>query len=235
MTGADVAVDGAVLDLLDAHGGACAFLSAVFLNEPDAALAHRLGESDLVGSWPLPDTTGPDGLDGRAHLAGWARAVFPEASWAAEDAPEESVIGETVAEWMRLFRGPGRLEACPYESVHREEEALTFGEHTVSVRRWYAAHGVEAPRLNVEPDDHIGLELAFVSHLCLGALDAAEAGDLAGLSGKIEALSSFLDEHLLAWADEVAEAMLAHAGTGLYLGAGLLLRGTCRSLRAAFC
>ncbi|WP_116115676.1 TorD/DmsD family molecular chaperone [Austwickia chelonae] len=234
MTGPGAGVDESVLELLDSHGGACAFLSAVLLNKPDAALASRLRASDLIGTWPLPDVAGSDGLDGRSHLAGWAEAVFSGAAQGSPEVPDESLIDEAVAEWMRLFRGPGPLQACPYESVHREEEKLTFGEQTVSVRRWYAVHGVEAPRLNVEPDDHLGLELAFVSHLCLSALDAAEAGDLAGLSGKVAALSSFLGEHLLVWADEVADAMITHAETGLYQGVGLLLRGACRSLQTAF-
>ena len=40
------------------------------------------------------------------------------------------------------------MRACPWESVHRSEEGLTFEAETLQVRRSYAAVGLQAPALN---------------------------------------------------------------------------------------
>ena len=41
----------------------------------------------------------------------------------------------------RLFLGPERVLACPYESVYLNEEHLTFGSQTLAVREWYSRYG----------------------------------------------------------------------------------------------
>lgn len=48
-------------------------------------------------------------------------------------------------------------------------------------RRWtfgtsIVALGLQAPKLNREPDDHIGLELDFLAQCCISALTALEQG-----------------------------------------------------------
>lgn len=227
MTEHPAPVDAAVAALFDGHAAACSLLSALLLQSPDAELASRLQEADPLRNWPL-STPDPDRDEGLQLLVSWSASALADRS--ADDA-----VAEAAAAHMRLFRGPGPAQACPYESVHRDEERLTFGEHTVAVRHWYARHGVSAPRPNVEPDDHIGLELAFVCHLCLIGLAACEAGDAGRVSSLTEELRGFLEEHLLVWADLFTTDLIEHADNDLYRATGLLLRSTCRSLRSTFC
>lgn len=230
-----------LVSLLDAHAAACSFVSALLLDPPDARLAERLRAADPAESWPLADGVDPGRDQGLALLTAWAdRVVADSGTTSGTDSTtrgstDRGSVAATAAEYVRLFQGPGHVPVCPYESVHREEEHLTFGDATVAVRGWYSRYGVAAPRPYVEPDDHIGLELAFVAHLCLAALEAGEVGNQARAAAVVDDLRAFLREHLLVWVDAVAGALGQHTSDELYSGVGLLLSSTCRSLSATFC
>ena len=128
-------------------------------------------------------------------------------------------------DYNQLFVGPERMTAPPYESVHRSQERLIFEQETFLVRAAYAEFGLAAPRLNQDPDDHIGLELSFVGTLCVRGLDALDAGDDVELSRLLEGARSFLEAHLLAWGPTCFAQIEAHAKTAFYRGVGALGRG----------
>ena len=75
----------------------------------------------------------------------------------------------------RLFLGPGKVLAAPWESVHFTEERLVFQQQTLQVRGWYSRFGLEVIKLHQEPDDHIGLELEFLAHLANLGLQSLES------------------------------------------------------------
>jgi TorA maturation chaperone TorD len=207
-----------VIERLDAHAAAASFISRVLLGSPDGLLLAQLSAPGVLDEWPLQGGHNEAGL--KALAASMAEG------------------GESMQEMhddhRRLFLGPERVLACPYESVYLNEEHLTFGSETLAVRQWYARYGLRVPAQGREPDDHIGLELVFVSHLCLRALDFAERGDAEGVAETCAALRAFLREHLLLWSDECLDHVLAHADTRFYQGVGLLARGTLRGLEEDF-
>jgi putative dimethyl sulfoxide reductase chaperone len=207
-----------VLERLDAYAAATAFVSRLLLEAPDGPLLAQLSAPGVLAEWPLHDDQHPAGV----------------AALAASLAEGGESMGEMYADHRRLFLGPEAVLACPYESVYLNEEHLTFGSQTLAVRQSYRLYGLRAPAQGREPDDHIGLELAFVSHLCLRALDAAERGDDESVAQSCQALREFLGEHLLLWADECLDHVLAHAQTLFYQGIGQLTRGTLRGLERDF-
>ncbi|MFR1639199.1 MAG: molecular chaperone [Eggerthellaceae bacterium] len=81
-------------------------------------------------------------------------------------------------EWFRLFVGAGAPDAPCWESYYTEPNSQMFGERTLEVRAAYRRHGLQIERLHAEPDDHLGLMLGFMAHLC-GAEADALAGDSA--------------------------------------------------------
>jgi TorA maturation chaperone TorD len=206
-----------VLDRLDAYAAATAFLSRLLIESPDGPLLVQLSAPGVLAEWPLHAEQHPAGL----------------AALGASLAEGGESMQEIHADHRRLFLGPERVLACPYESVYLNEEHLTFGSQTLAVRRWYRRYGLRAPAEGREPDDHIGLELVFVSHLCLLALDAAELDD-ESLADSCRALGEFLSEHLLLWADECLDHVLAHAQTQFYRGVGQLSQGILRGLERDF-
>ena len=132
-----------------------------------------------------------------------------------------------AADHARLFVGPGKVIAPPYESVHRSFEGLLFDEETLAVRAWYQRFGMSAPRVGREPDDHLGLELEFLATLLGASLEALDEDDEHDATLFAQEAGAFLDAHVRQWAPEFFEVVLAQAQTDFYrgvarLGLGLL-------------
>ncbi|WP_165372925.1 TorD/DmsD family molecular chaperone [Pengzhenrongella frigida] len=211
--------DRAALDVtLDRFAGAFTVLSGLLVTSSDAAVLDRVRAPDLLADWPLPgDVDCARGVD-----------LLRQSGAAPED---EAVVRR---DYNRLFYGPGPMIAPPYESVHRSEERLVFEQETMQVRAAYAAFGLAAPRLNKEPDDHLGLELGFLGALCVQAMDAIDAGDEPELVRVLTGIQDFLDEHLLEWGPQCLAQAAEGATTLFYRGVAALGLGTLRSARDIF-
>ncbi len=133
-------------------------------------------------------------------------------------------------DYTRLFIGPGKLIAAPWESVYFDEERLTFQEQTLDVRNWYRRFGLEAERKYHEPDDHIGLELLFLAHLATLGLRALEEKDNARFEELKEAQREFLQKHPGAWVLTWCGLVEANARTDLYKGVAYLIQGALAAL-----
>jgi TorA maturation chaperone TorD len=138
-------------------------------------------------------------------------------------------IDDIRLDYTRLFIGPGRVLAPPWESVHRSVDRLLFQEQTLQVREWYQRFGLEAANLYQEPDDHAGLELAFLSQLAAMASGAAEQ-DPSAFPRLLEAERAFLAEHPIAWMPMWCELVIRHSETDFYRGVALVTRGTLAEL-----
>lgn len=88
--------------------------------------------------------------------------------------------------------------------------------------------------VNQEPDDHIGLELAFIGELCVAALRASEGGDVGGQAALVDAVARFVHDHLARWAPRLAELVVEGAQTALYRASGYLLARTVEELARLF-
>lgn len=140
---------------------------------------------------------------------------------ALESHPHAS-LDELALDYQWLFVGPGMPRAVPYESVYLSKEHLLFEEQTFAVRDAYREFGLQAPRPNAEPDDHIALEFSFLAHLCVQALDALEAGDELLVDRCLAAEQAFLNDHLLTFGPQCLSAMEEKAETDFYRGVAAL-------------
>lgn len=193
---------------LDALAAALTTLAALHLDAPRQAALDAVRQ--MAGEWPLP----AEGATGEG-LALWLRS---------KDAGEPAE--QIERDHDRLYGDSAVAIAAPYESVHREVEALVFGRQTLQVRAAYAELGLQAPELNREPDDHIGLELEFLGRACLRCLDLREAGDRGGAGRALDAARAFAAEHLGAWAPGLLAAVCAEARTDFMRGLAQLTQGT---------
>jgi TorA maturation chaperone TorD len=181
----------------------------------------------------------------RAWLQGLiAEQVFAEAPFGAEQ-PEIKRGLEVLQKWSeeqaggisdqsfldlkldytRLFIGLDFLPTAPWESVYFNRERLVFQEQTIQVREWYSQFGLQAEKLNKEPDDHIGLEMLFIAHLASLALQAIEKANQESLTGILQAQHDFLAEHPLRWIPGWAKLVEQHAETDFYRGLAHLTHG----------
>lgn len=129
-------------------------------------------------------------------------------------------------DYLHLFIGLGKVLAPMWESVYFSEKRLMFQEATLQVREWYARFGVQAERINNEPDDHIGLEMLFVAHLASLALQAIEQNDQNKLNEALQAQRDFLSQHLLRWGPVWAKLVKQNANTDFYRGIAHLTHGS---------
>jgi TorA maturation chaperone TorD len=189
------------------------FLAKTFYEEPEGSFLSCLFEQDLFADWPL-DPTAPFSRTGLDLLCGFGK------EW------EEDKLDALKWDYRQLFVGPDRLKAYPWESVHLGKDHILFDEQTIAVRKLYRQFGLQVPQRRREPEDHIGLELAFMAHLCSLGLAAIEQGDSAALAERLNTQRDFLRDHLLRWAPAFVEAVILHADTDYYRGAAYLLLGT---------
>jgi TorA maturation chaperone TorD len=196
-------------------------LSKMIYTAPEADWLQMLVSEDVFSEAPI-GMEQPDIREGLAYLQGWSVACKPQLT--------TEQVEEIQSDHLKLFIGAGKVLAPPWGSVYLSEERLLFQKETLDVRRWYHRYGLQAERERNEPDDHIALELSFLSHLAGLALEALAAGDPLRFNELIGAQSRFLDEHLGKWAGRWSSLVLKHARSDFYRGAALLVRGAVADL-----
>lgn len=130
---------------------------------------------------------------------------------------------------MALFSGPSPL-AAPWESVWRERDKLLFGEQTQKVLEFYRSWGISIENEGHEPEDHLGLELAFAAFLLQRFLADPQSLSTMGQS-PLESLTVFLGEHILPWAGLCLSCVQEKAETAFYREFSVLIRVLLLNLR----
>jgi len=188
-----------------------AFLNRIFFVKPDRTFLDELIAGEVLHAFPLSSEQSLE-QEGKQALQAFAAANAGGLS--------EETFEALKKDYQRLFVGPGHLPAPPWESVYRSREHLVFEKETLDVRRWYARFGLQAPKFNQEPDDHIGLEFAFLLHLTTLALQ--NQVDQEACAPLLQAQRAFIEEHLVQWAPSFFQAVSKHAATEFYRGVGYL-------------
>ena len=106
------------------------------------------------------------------------------------------------SEYTRLFLGPEKLPAPPWESVYVTGEPLLFQESTLAVREAYRRSGYACVGYPREADDHVAIELDFMATLASKTCETM--GDDRDV---LAAQLTFLEEHLLVWLDSFSERL----------------------------
>ena len=198
-------------------------LGRVLYNEPDRTWLQSLAADDVFAEAPLGNAQ-PDVQAGLLLLQDWTlrnRNVMNDEAF-------EAVKND----YTRLFQGPGKVLAPPWESVYFSDERMTFQQQTLDVRNWYRRFGLQAIRLYQEPDDHIGLEMLFVSHLAQRSLQTLDQNETAAFEGLLSAQCDFLTAHLLRWVALWSEDVRTHTKTDFFRGIALLTQGVLAEISA---
>lgn len=143
---------------------------------------------------------------------------------------QNAMILDLKSEYTRLFDHTERIPLAPWESVYLSKDHLLFQEQVLEVRNWYRTFDLEILNLHKEPDDHIGLELAFVAHLANLAVQAIEHKNQDELNRILDAKRRFLTEHVFKWMPTWCDLMLEYGKSDFYKGVALVLRGALEEL-----
>ncbi len=196
-------------------------LGKLWFEYPERVWLQSLADETIFDEIPF-GAEQPEVAAGLALLQQWSRDHQP--------ARLNGSFDDLRADYTRLFIGPGKVLAPPWESAYFNEERLTFQAQTLQVRNWYRRFGLESVKLHSEPDDHAGLELAFLAHLAKLGLTALEQGDEARLAETLEAQRQFLAAHPLRWIPAWCNQVAAQANTDFYRGVARLTRGALAEL-----
>ena len=158
------------------------------------SLLRPMSQTASVGLDPEFWTQLPDfGDDGVASSLGRCAQVARSLS---ELEPARAIESVSV-EYTRLFVGPPSPAAAPWETFYRNEDVTVgFGEATFQMRTLLREAGLELANENRQYEDHLGIELLYLSVLC---------GRIAqGRSVEIERVIAFIDEHPASWTHRLA-------------------------------
>lgn len=159
----------------DGPPGAAIALLAVALRPPSGAASLSEPLRELL---PL--------LDAQGRARAWVEEALSLADGLRAD-----------REYHRLFLGPGRPVAPPFESVYRDRTIL--GPSAQSFLRELREAGVEPPEDFRLPADHVALELEYLAHLALGAEEARGAGRWEEAGALSDRARRFVDDRLAGW------------------------------------
>lgn len=119
----------------------------------------------------------------------------------------EELWEEIKAEYARLFIGPKKVPASPYESVYNSHNKQIFGDSCIKVREAYEDIGLKVDKIGKIPDDFIGYELEFMYYLTFLTIEAIKIDDINRVNILLGHQYRFLNDHLIKWIDKFTEAI----------------------------
>ena len=211
-------------ETLQAAQVAFGFAAGLISQEPTEGWVRSCIGDDMFVAAPFGEED-PAVKDGLTLLQAWCNAACDNVTEATADIQRE---------WLRLFVGLGSPEAPVWESYYTEPNSTMFGRSTLEVRAAYKAWGLEFERKAHEPDDALGVMLAFCSYLMGRELEAMDAFDPVATEKAAKALEEFMVAHMLPWASAWRFLVKNHAKTDYYRGVGELVFGLERAYAKRF-
>ncbi|MBI5496147.1 MAG: molecular chaperone TorD family protein [Deltaproteobacteria bacterium] len=116
---------------------------------------------------------------------------------------------------QRLFQGPGKLAAPPWESVYRSPDRLVMQGPARDVLAAYVASGLGYDDMTQCPPDHVARELGFVATL----VDRR----LSGQGESVETEREFFAAHVASWVPLFSADLARAAHTPFMRGVAVAL------------
>jgi TorA maturation chaperone TorD len=186
-------------EILMARGNFFAFLSRMFVEEPPFEMTQDIAGGKFL--FPKTFSKNKDVAEGLSLITKFSGAVN-----------EAFNIHEKLCrEYTRLFVGPVPA-LFPYES--RYIDGSMMAKSLLKVKEEYRKAELEKAQDYHEHEDHISMELRFMSYLC-------EKGG----NESIRMQRDFLNDHLLKWAPAFCDELYEKSRNDFYRGIGKITKG----------
>ncbi|MEH7275991.1 TorD/DmsD family molecular chaperone [Neobacillus vireti] len=126
---------------------------------------------------------------------------------------KENTIQILEHDYNRLFVGPNKLLASPFESSYRNYEGNVLQQETLNVRNFYRYVGLQVANEGQVPDDHIQFELEFMLHVLSQPT-----------TENLQIYKMFLDKHLLQWGFKHCERILQNSQNPITYAMAVILK-----------
>lgn len=161
-------------------------------------LFRRLFEAELDRN--TADTIAAEHIAGVLTLAHEPSPAISSLAQTLSSALNDEQLASMHAEYMRLFVGPGKLEAPFWESVYLDDRELLFLESTAQVRHAYEHEGLQVhTEGGREAEDALPFQLDFVATLSGRTAEALAAGDPGEVRRLLDVQKDFEANHLANW------------------------------------
>jgi putative dimethyl sulfoxide reductase chaperone len=203
----------------------CALLARALYGVPDRSWLDMLIQNRVFDSVPFASAS-PEFTLALGCLQRWMESV--------KGGLNDAAFANVRDDYTRLFVGPGRLQAAPWESVYTNKDRAVFQRETVNVKNWYRRFELTLASEYNEPADHVGLQFGFMAHLSELTIAAAGIRDGAEVKRLIAAQRGFLMQHALRWVPRWADDVIEHSRTDLFRGLASLACGTVKEAGSFF-
>ncbi len=130
-----------------------------------------------------------------------------------------------AVEFAGLFQGAWPKSTHPSESAYTQGTKSAKEKKREQVIDAYKSVGLDKASSFNEPEDHIAVELQFMSYLAKETMNAAKARDAAKSLELLKVQQKFLKNHLGRWAGLLAGDVSRQAKSAFYKGAALIAAG----------
>jgi putative dimethyl sulfoxide reductase chaperone len=143
------------------------------------------------------------------------------ASQLRESVTDKALFGRLLHEdFLRLFSHSMPPLAPAYESKYNREIADKSGYSSASVTEFYSSYGWQSKFKGKIDDDHLGIELLFLTLLVDKYLVLDDEACMVEMRKEIR---RFIKYHILSWIPEWNRKMQEHANTQSFKGIGNLI------------
>lgn len=181
--------------------------------EPTAELIHGLR------SVPSRDWFG---VRLRSDCAVSACSLLDDALDAMPHPVDEAKLNELAADHAAIYLIHS-YRAPPTESPWLDKDQLERQEPMFELAQWYRRYGLAAVNRQLRSDDHMVLQLQFLSHLFA-------TPDL-DMQASAQEAARFLDQHLLRWIGSFATRVASRCETPYYCGVATLTHAYLEEVR----
>ena len=142
------------------------------------------------------------------------------ASQLRESCSDNNACGKNLREdYSRLFDGEAPTLAPAYESLYNKKSERTI-DNNASVSEFYKLYGWESKFKGIINDDHLGVELLFLTRLIDKYLVLDDEPSCGEMKKEIQ---RFIDQHILSWIPEWNKMVQVHSSTLCFKGIGTLI------------
>ncbi|MBM7854112.1 TorA maturation chaperone TorD [Desulfohalotomaculum tongense] len=188
-------------------------LKQTFIEEPSKHFLKILLENEVLQSFPLIDESSTL-LEGVTEATRQLKKI---------DILDTREFDKLHWDYTKMFIGPYKIPAPPWESAYLTEERLLFQDRTLEVRRIYLRYNFIPKYYLHEADDHIGLELDFMYQLSKMVADKFKTREIPKIITLLNDQKYFLEEHLLKWVPMLTADIIKNADTEFYSGMAKIL------------
>jgi putative dimethyl sulfoxide reductase chaperone len=154
------------------------------------------------------------------------------ASQLRQSCDDSTLCGRSLREdFIRLFSRPEMKLAPAIESLYHNSLNDLTGKQAESASEFYNSYGWVSKFRGKIQDDHLGVELLFLTRLIDKFLDLDDKVCRVEMKNEI---IRFIDNHILSWVSEWNQNIQANSNTLTFKGIGTLILACVEDLRSFF-